>query len=174
MGIDLIIALLLVAAVYIGYQRGLILAIFSFVAIWLGIFLAFKFTSQVAGWLGELVSVSDIWVPILVFLLILIGVILLVRLGAKSLEGVLEVAQLGIFNRLAGSLLYVLLLLMVASVLFQGLQWAHVITAADQRDSFFLKNVQPFFVEGFQSVGRWLPGGGDVLEKLEQYFRSAS
>jgi membrane protein required for colicin V production len=172
MGIDLIIALLALAALYLGYQRGLILAVFSFVSIWLGIFLAFKFSAVVAGWLGELVSVSDRWMPLVAFLAILIGVVILVRLGAKALEGVLELAQLGTINRLSGAILYLALLLSLSAAVFQGLQWAGVVSATDLQESYYLQAIQPFFMELFQGMGRWIPGGKDVYDSLEQYFKT--
>ena len=171
MGIDLILSLLALAAAYFGYQRGLILAIFSSLSVWLGIYLAFSFSALVAGWLGTRVSVSDRWLPILAFLLILIGVIILVRLGAKALEGMLEFAQLGTLNRLAGAILYLVLLLGVSSALLKGLQWAQVVTEVDARESIFLIHIQPLFMEGFQLLGEWLPGGKDVFRSLEEFFK---
>lgn len=171
MGIDLIIVLLALAALYLGYQRGLILAVFSFVSIWLGIFLAFKFSAVVAGWLGERVTVSDRWMPILAFLAILVGVVILVRLGAKALEGMLELAQLGTLNRLFGSLLYLVLLLSLSATIFQGLLWAGVVSDRDVQESRYLRVIQPFFMETLQVVGGWIPGWKDVYDSLEQYFR---
>jgi membrane protein required for colicin V production len=172
MGIDLIIALLALAGVYLGYQRGLIVAIFSFVSLWLGMLLAFRFSSWVAAWLGERVTVSDRWLPILAFLLVLVGVVLLVRLGAKALEGMLELAQLGIANRLAGAFLYLVLLLSLCAALFQGLTWAGLITEADRNGSIYLQHIQPFFMHGLEGLGEWLPGGKDIFKSLEKYFQS--
>lgn len=173
MGIDLLVALLVLAAIYFGYQRGLILAVFSFLSFWVGIFLAFKFTALVAGWLGPRISVSDRWLPILSFVLILIGVIVLIRLGAKALESMLELAQLGTFNRVAGALLYSLLLLSVCAAFFQGLQWAGLVTPTEGQESLFIQRIQPLFVDGFQGLSRWIPGGKNLFNSLEQYFREA-
>lgn len=172
MGIDLLMGLLMLAAVYFGFQRGLILAIFSFVSVWLGILLAFKFSAWVAAWLGERISVSDKWLPILAFLLVLIGVVILVRLGAKALEGMLELAQLGFVNRLAGSVLYLLLLFSISAALLQGLQWAGAFSENDSQDSLYLQHVQPIFINGFQMLSNWLPGGTDVIESLRKYYEA--
>ena len=172
MGIDLLIGLLMLVAVYFGYQRGLILAIFSFVSVWLGILLAFKFSAWVAAWLGERISVSDKWLPVLAFLAILISVVLLVRLGAKAIEGVLELAQLGLLNRFFGAVLYLALILSISSALSQGLIWAGVLSATDRQDSIFIQYVQPLFLQGFQRLGSWMPGGMDVFQTLETFFQS--
>ncbi len=174
MGIDLIVLLIAVWAVYQGYQRGLILAVFAFLATLLGVMLAFKFSSLVAGWLGERVSVSDQWLPIVAFLAILIGVILLIRLGAKALEGMVELAQLGLLNRLGGVFLYLGLYLGLASAVFYLLQWTSVVPANAWQESWFLKEVQPLFMRGFKGVGVWIPWFREQFDALNQYFASAA
>ena len=170
MGIDLLLALFLLAAIYFGYQRGLILAVFSLVSLWLGILLAFKFSALVATWLGDRIDVSDKWLPILAFVIVLIGVVILVRLGAKALESALELAQLGMLNRLAGSVLYVILFLSVSAALLQGLQWAGAISDADRQDSIYLLHVQPLFMQGAQALSGWTPGLSDVFDTLRTFF----
>jgi len=170
MGVDLIVLLIAVWAVYQGYQRGLILAVFAFLATLLGVMLAFKFSSLVAAWLGERVSVSDQWLPIVAFLAILIGVILLVRLGAKALEGMIELAQLGILNRLGGVLLYLVLYLGLASAVFYLLQWTSLVPANAWQESWFLKQVQPLFMNGFKALGSWIPWFREQFDSLNEYF----
>lgn len=170
MGIDLLIGLLMLVAVYFGYQRGLILAVFSLVSLWVGILLAFKFGALVAAWLGNLFAVSDKWLPILAFLIVLIGVVILIRLGAKALESALELAQLGVLNRLAGSLLYVILFLSISAALLQALQWAGAISDADRQDSIYLLHLQPLFIQGVQALTGWMPGLSDVFIALKKFF----
>ena len=174
MGIDIIVLLISVWAVYQGYQRGLILAVFAFLATLLGVMLAFKFSSVVAGWLGERVSVSDQWLPIIAFLAILIAVILLIRLGAKALEGMIELAQLGILNRLAGVVLYLALYLGLASAVFYLLQWTSMVPANAWQESWFLQHVQPLFMSGFKGVSGWIPWFREQFDALNQYFTAAA
>ncbi len=170
MGIDLIVLLILVWAVYQGYQRGLIIAVFTFLSTLLGVLLAFKFSSLVAGWLGARISVSDRWLPVVAFLAILIGVILLVRLGAKALEGMIELAQLGILNRLGGVLLYVVLYLGLASAVFHLIQWTSLLPADSWKDSWFLERIQPHFMGGFRRVADWVPWFREQFDALNRYF----
>lgn len=170
MAIDIVIGILAILALIWGYRRGLILAIFSVVATVLGILLAFKFSSLVALWLGERTSISDRWLPIVAFLSVLIGVILLVRLGAKALEGMVELAQLGLLNRLAGSLLYLLLLVGVAAMICYVAAWGKLITPALANESRFIQYVQPLFIGGFRQLSQWLPGFREAFIGLEKFF----
>jgi len=170
MSIDFIVGILAVLAVIWGYRRGLILAVFSFVATVLGVLLAFKFSSLVADWLGERTSLSDRWLPIVAFLLILIAVIFLIRLGAKALEEMLELAQLGLLNRLAGSLLFLLLLLGASAILYQVATWGGLVSEQTSTDSFFATHLQPPLMNGLRQFSQVLPGFKEMFKQLENFF----
>ncbi len=170
MQIDLIVGILAVLAAIWGYRRGLILAVFSFVATILGVLIAFKCSSLVAGWLGERTSLSVRWLPTVSFLLILIGVILLVQLGAKALEGMLELAQLGLLNRLAGSLLYLLLMLAASAILYQVGVWGGLLNADHGTGSYFATHIQLPVMNGLRQMSQWLPGFKDMFQQLENFF----
>ena len=68
--IDLIFAVLMVLAVIQGYRRGLIVAIFSFVSIIVGLAAAMKLSTVVAEYIGHSVKISDKWLPIISFIVV--------------------------------------------------------------------------------------------------------
>ena len=94
MVIDIIVLLLLVLAIFKGYTKGLVVAVFSFLAFIIGLAAALKLSTLVADYLGTATSISSRWLPFLAFTLVFIAVILLVRLGAKLIEGSLRLAML--------------------------------------------------------------------------------
>lgn len=102
--IDIIYAILLVLAIIKGFQRGLIVGIFSFVALVVGLAAALKLSTVVAGYIGDSVHISAEWLPFISFLVVFIGVVLLIRLGAKAIESAVEVVMLGWLNRIGGIL----------------------------------------------------------------------
>ena len=83
--LDLIFVVILVLAIYKGYQRGLIVGIFSLLAIIIGLAAAMKLSTVVAGYIGKAVKVSDEWLPVISFAAVFIIIVLLVRLGANML-----------------------------------------------------------------------------------------
>mgnify|MGYP005816575523 CR=1 FL=1 len=117
MFIDVIYIVLIVLAAIRGFQRGLIVGIFSFVAIIVGLAAAIKLSAVVAGYIGEAVKVSYKWLPVISFLVVFIGVILLIRLGANLLQKTVEMSMMGWANRLGGILLYISLVTLVFSVM---------------------------------------------------------
>ena len=115
--LDIILAILLVFAVIKGYQRNLIVGIFSFIAVIIGLAAAIKLSTVVARYLGKAINISNEWLPIISFAVVFIIVILLIRWGANALESAVEVAMLGWLNKLGGILLYAAIYIIVFSVI---------------------------------------------------------
>ena len=82
--IDIVFLILVILAVIKGFRRGLIVGLFSFIAIIVGLAAAIKLSIVVAGYIGSAVNVSDRWLPVISFLVVFIAVVLLIRLGGKS------------------------------------------------------------------------------------------
>ena len=125
--IDIIVFFLLVLALFKGWRNGLVLAIFSFLSFIIGLAAALKLSAVVAGYLGDNTSISQRWLPVLAFVLVFFLVVLLVRLGAKAIEGVLQLATLGWLNKLGGIIFYGLLYLFIFSVLLFYAQQLNII-----------------------------------------------
>ncbi|KAK6023170.1 hypothetical protein OSTOST_11104, partial [Ostertagia ostertagi] len=87
-------------AVVERYRRGLIVGIFSFVALIVGLAAAIKLSVVVADYLGKSVNISGAWLPVISFLIVFIIVVILVRLGANAIEKTVEFAMLGWVNKL--------------------------------------------------------------------------
>ena len=84
--LDLIFALIIILAIFKGYQQGLVVGLFSLVAVIIGLAAAMKLSTVVAGYIGRAVKVSDEWLPVISFAVVFLVVVLLIRLGAKAIE----------------------------------------------------------------------------------------
>ena len=71
-------------AIIKGISRGFIMAVFSFIAIIIGVAAAMKLSYIVANWLQHSFNTGKQWLPFLSFLIVLIGVIILSKLDCKS------------------------------------------------------------------------------------------
>ena len=70
--IDFIFAVLIVLAVIKGFQKGLIVAVFSLLAFIVGLAAAMKLSAVVAGYLGQSIKVSEQWLPGIAFFIVFI------------------------------------------------------------------------------------------------------
>lgn len=168
--IDLVFALLMVMAVWKGYQRGLIVGVFSLVAVIIGLAAAMKLSAAVAGYIGSSVRVSNEWLPVVSFLVVFIGVILLVRLGANAIERTVEVVMLGWLNKLGGIILYAGIYTIVFSILLFYADQTKLLQPDTVLHSKVYKWVQPVGPAVINSFGALIPFFKDMFAELESFF----
>ena len=167
---DVILLIIVVFAVIKGFRRGLIVGIFSFLAILIGLAAALKLSAMMASYLGSHVEVAQRWLPALSFALVFLGVVLLVRLGANLLQKAVEVAMMGWVNRLGGILFYLLMYLIVYSIMLFYADQLHLLHRENAEESIsyrFILPLGPWFIDGFGVI---LPFFRDMFTQLQEFF----
>jgi membrane protein required for colicin V production len=115
--LDLVLAVPLLWGAYKGFSRGIIYEVAMIIGLIAGLYLAFKFSGLVQGWLYKVVD-SNSALPSWAGFFIVSGIILLVfLLYARLLEGVLKAGDLNAFNKIAGALFGLLKFALVLSVI---------------------------------------------------------
>ena len=168
--IDIVFLILVILAVIKGFRRGLIVGLFSFIAIIVGLAAAIKLSIVVAGYIGSAVNVSDRWLPVISFLVVFIAVVLLIRLGAKAIEKGVEVIALGWVNRLGGILLYLAIYLFVYSVFLFYASQLNILTSKTIENSGTYDFLQPWGPRIIDAIGSVLPFFKGMFHELEQFF----
>ncbi|OSZ73872.1 colicin V production protein [Chitinophagaceae bacterium IBVUCB2] len=168
--LDLIFAVVIVLAILKGYQRGLIVGLFSLVAVIIGLAAAMKLSAVVAQYIGNAVKVSDEWLPVISFAVVFIIVVLLIRLGANAIERTIEVVMLGWLNRLGGIILYVVIYTIVFSVLLFYAEQINLIEPETIEKSVTYSFVQPWGPKAINGFGTIIPLFKDMFGELEHFF----
>ena len=170
--IDIIFILLLIFATVKGYRNGFIIAVFSFLGIIIGLAAAMKLSAVVAGWLKNSTNISAAWLPFLSFLAVMIGVILLVRLGAVFIQKTLELVLLGWLNKLTGIVLYAALYITIFSVVLfyaEKIQWIKPGTLLASKTYTF---IQPWGPKAINLFGAVIPLFKGMFEELSHFFEN--
>lgn len=164
----------MLVAVFKGYSRGFIVALFSVVGFIIGLAAALKLSAFAAEKLSGTFNASGKWLPVLSFLLVFIAVVLLIRLGAKIIQSSIELAMLGWVNRIAGIILYALLYAILFSVfLFYAVQ-LRVFSDESIAASNVYPYIQPLGPKVIDSLGTIIPWFKDMFSQLEQFFEGIS
>lgn len=172
--IDLTFAALLILAIIKGYQKGLILAIFSILAFIIGLMAALKLSAVVAAHLQDNVTVSSRWLPFIAFALVFLIVVLLVRLGAGLIEKTFQVLLLGWANRIGGILLYTALYLIILSIFIFYAEKLQLLQPASIQSSVTYAFIQPWGPKLMDNIGSLLPMFKDMFTQLGDFFNSLS
>jgi len=170
--IDIIFVILLVLALWKGYSRGFIIGIFSFLAIFIGLAAAIKFSVVVSGWLHNNTNIGARWLPFISFLGVIIIVIILVRWVAGLLQAGMELAMLGWLNKLAGVVLYVTLYAVIYSIILFYATQMGIIKPETIRTSVVYNIIEPWGPKSIDMLGNLIPFFKNMFQDLENFFGS--
>ena len=172
--IDIIFLFLMVLAIFKGIKNGLILAVFSLVGLIVGLAAAIKLSVLVADYLKDTVNVSAKWLPFLSFILVFIGVLILVRIGATAIEKTIEFAMMGWLNKLGGIILYVVLYIILFSVLLFYADKLNLINPKTITASKTYTYLQPWGPKVMDMMGSVIPWFKDMFSELEKFFEGVA
>ncbi len=163
--VDILFLIILVLYVFKGYRRGALVSLFAVVAIIIGVWGALRLSSRVAVYLAD--SFSPRWVLLISYVLVFFSIALGIRLCAIVLQKSLEYLALGVFNRIAGALLYGLIVCFAASSFFWLLSRLNIGAVDTLRaQSIVFNRLEPLAPYLFDLIGSVIPVIKDVFKDL--------
>ena len=168
--IDVAYLLVMVLAVFKGVSKGLIIGIFSFVAFIIGIAAALKLSAIVAHYLGNASGSDARWIPVISFIIVFIGVVLLINLGARLLKNLIRVALLGWLDRLGGIILFAIIYTIIFSVLLFFAEKTQFISAETIAGSQVYYWISPWGPKVIDNLGYILPVFKNLFAELQLFF----
>ncbi|CAC9972424.1 CvpA family protein [Flavobacterium panici] len=156
---DIIVAALLVYSLYKGIKNGLFVEVASFISLLLGIYLAIKFSSLIAGMILKHVSWNPTNIQITAFILTFIMVVIGVYFLAKILTGIADFAMLGWMNKLGGGFFRILKTILILSIfiaLFEKINFNNTFAKKETLDkSIFYNPVKKVAAFVYPSIEKW-------------------
>lgn len=170
MSIDLVWVVLLALAVFKGFSRGLIMALFSFAALFIGLAAALKLSSTVANYFRDTEGIPSQWWPVLAFVGVFLLAALLVRMAGGVVEKTVEVVKLGWVNKIGGFLVYATLYTLLFSIVLFYLSQMNIVTEEMREKSGTYAYIQPWGPWAIQGLGQLIPAFKDVFKDLQAFF----
>ncbi len=137
--LDIIIIVPIIYGIYKGYKSGLIIALFTLLALLVGLYIAFKFSNELSCHFYKDLKDQPQFVPIVSFLLIFLVVGAAIYFGGRALESIVKIAKLSIINKtlgaLLGSLKYTFIMISVLFILVSFDKEQKLITAQAKHKS---------------------------------------
>jgi Uncharacterized membrane protein, required for colicin V production len=122
--LDIILLLCFIPAIVGGISKGFVKQVVDLVAILLAAWAAFHFSSPLAGWLGQRITLDPTVLKVISFVLIAIIVAVLLNLVSALITKALSALSLGFLNRILGlvfAIVKVGLILGLLILLFESL-----------------------------------------------------
>jgi membrane protein required for colicin V production len=174
MWIDLIYLILVISAIARGLKRGLIMTLFSFLGLLIGLAAALKLSVYVAAYLQNHTPITGKWLPVISFIIVFAIVVVLVKWIGKMIETAFEFAMLGWINRLGGALLSAGISTLVFSVLLFYADRMHLISQKAETSSITYKMIAPLGPSVIEGLGQVIPFFKNMFRDLEIFFDNFS
>ena len=168
--LDLIAITILILFFIRGYMKGLIVAVFSVLAIIIGVIAALKLSGLLADWLLEKGWASAGWVQLISYAILFIGVLLLVRLISAAIRATTKLVMLGWVDGLLGGLFYGFLGVFLWSSVLWLLNQMTLISEESKLQSKTIGYVQPVAPWVVDKAGYLLPFAKDLMGDLNLFF----
>lgn len=172
--IDIICVVLLLMAIIKGFSQGLIVALFSGVALLIGLAAATKLSAVVATYLQNNMHVNGPWLPILSFIIVFTAAVLVVKWAAAIIKKATHITLLGWADTLGGIALYALIYLMIFSVVLFYASQIHLVSAETIAASRSYSHIQPWGPKVIGALGKIIPFFQDVFADLQRFFEDVS
>ena len=121
---DVIVIAALVWSAISGFSKGFVVQVFSLAALVLGVFIAYKLSHFVAGFISDSLSTDPAFTSVIAFAITFVGVWVLIYMAGKIAHQIVQVVMMGLINRILGvafALLKVTLVLGILLVIFENL-----------------------------------------------------
>jgi membrane protein required for colicin V production len=115
--LDIILAILLVYGLYKGFTKGLFVEVASLVSLLVGLYGAIHFSFFIGDWLKTKVAWDAKYIQIVAFALTFFILLILVSLVGKLLTKIIDAAQLGALNKIAGAIFGAAKVALIVSVI---------------------------------------------------------
>jgi len=173
MGIDLAFLVILALAAMKGFSRGLIMAVFSFAALFIGLAAALKLSSVVANYFKTSDALPSHWWPVLAFVAVFLIAVFIVKAAGGLVEKTVQLALLGWVNKIGGFLVYAVLYTLLFSVVLFFLAQLNMITEAVKGKSVTYAYIEPWGPWAIAGLGKVIPAFKDVFGDLQEFFEQA-
>ena len=172
--IDIVFCVLLVMAIFKGFSQGLIVALFSLFAYVIGLAAAMKLSAIVAGYLQSNLNITGKLLPVISFIVVLVGVMMLVRLVARIVKKAVNVVFLGWLDKLGGFILFALIYLFIYSVVLFYASQIYLISDETQAASATYNYLAPFGPKVIDGLGVVIPFFSDMFTDLQSFFEDVA
>ena len=115
--LDIILAVLLLFGLVRGFMKGFFVEVASLLSLLIGVYGAIHFSYFIADWLKTKVAWDAKYIQIVAFAATFVLILIVVSLVGKLLTKMIDAAQLGILNKLAGGVFGVAKVGLILSVI---------------------------------------------------------
>jgi len=170
--IDIVIVSLMAIFFILGFRKGLIISLFSFLAFFLAIIGSMALTRLAIDELN--IASSNQTIPYIAYFLVFLVIFILVFFAGKLIEKIVKLAQINLINRFAGGILGSFKVIFLISLLFWLSSQVTFIKTNKLKESYFYNVFSPVAPKVIEFVTNNLSVAKGLIDKIESDFNKDS
>jgi membrane protein required for colicin V production len=115
--LDILFLIPLVWGFWRGFMKGLVVEAATLISFGLAVYGSIKLSDLLAGWMKDSLEWKSEYLPIIAFITIFLGILIIVYFITKMIEKAVESAALGVVNKIAGGAFGMLKFALVVSLI---------------------------------------------------------
>lgn len=168
--LDLVILTIIILIFIRGYRQGFIVAVFSLLAVLVGMACALKLSHSLADFFNAKDIITSSWGLFISYLILFLGALYLVRTIANIIEKAFRAMLLGWLNSLAGGVLYTLAGLLICSSLLWLAERGDLISPELFDNSYACIYLLPVAPWAFDGIAAILPAAREIFADAGDFF----
>jgi membrane protein required for colicin V production len=166
--IDIVFLLPLIYFAINGFRKGLVIELFSFLALIIAVIICLKFTYLIMNSFN--IEAHNKTGSYIVFVLVFIIVYVMIFLLGKLMEKLLKFANLNVFNRLAGAFFGIFKIVFLFSLFFWITNQVDIIPQRVKDGSFTYRGLQSVAPVIIEFITDNVPFFKNLISQIEVFF----
>ena len=166
--LDIIFIIPLLYFLVKGFQKGLIIEVFSVIAFIMAVVGAMKLSNNLL--LRSGVELGSKWLPYVSFIIVFLAIFILILFLARLLEKIIKTAQLNIFNRIAGSVFGAFKVVLLFSMLMWATDQVDVIPEQVKEKSISYRYIKPISPVIISFIADNKENAKGMIMQIEDFF----
>lgn len=166
--LDIIIAILLIAGFYYGYQKGVVNTIFMFISFLIGTTIVLKCNEYLLHYLSTQTKVNKAYLPILSIFILIVFFVLFFKFINWGIDQLLKAFHLSTINQVIGGALFATLMLFLFSTILWYVDKAQLISEEQKQKSYsysYVSSMSPVLID---ALGAAMPVFKDMYKNMNE------
>ncbi|MEM7102112.1 MAG: CvpA family protein [Bacteroidota bacterium] len=170
MFLDLFIGIIAFSAFLYGFSKGIIRVVFAVIAFIVGGLIALRYTPALTIFLADTFTAAAAYMPVIAFVLLFFGSVIIIKLIAKTIEGSLKIANINILNKTGGGLVFALVCVILISAILQFVDAAGLMSDNAKNASKVFPYIENLPAKGAEWLKQVSPYVKDLIDGVMELF----
>ncbi len=172
--LDIVFALLVIAGFMKGFNDGVIKSVFTLVSYVIGFFAGLRLSLNLSEFMQQSTNIPSKILPFLSFVIIFVLVLLMIKFFVYLIEKILKGVHLNFVNKIAGGLVWCLIVSMVIGSALWLMEKAEIVSEQNLSGSITYPYVREVGSVTVDNTAQVIPFIKNTISELDEFIKASA